>query len=129
MLPCICFNDDRNVCERLAEQVLNLLTDEEREFMESAEFKERLMIKDADKLEKQMKRQRDKDAKKAKGKKNDETDDVPVDMQQKEDPVAAMQQRQKDALSRFKLAGIGKDADLYRKTLDRLEKRFLFLTK
>ncbi|VDK53833.1 unnamed protein product [Cylicostephanus goldi] len=48
MLPAMCFNDDRSVCENLAIRLCKELEDREMEFMNSAEFKTKYAIKDED---------------------------------------------------------------------------------
>lgn len=39
LLPAICFNEDRRVCERLAQQLFNYLEMRQKEFEASPEYK------------------------------------------------------------------------------------------
>lgn len=45
LLPAICFNEDRRVCEKLALQLFKFLEIRQKEFEESAEFKNKYEIK------------------------------------------------------------------------------------
>ncbi|KJH50124.1 DEAD/DEAH box helicase [Dictyocaulus viviparus] len=69
MLPAMCFNDDRYVCEALAIRLAEELEAREMEFVNSAEFKKKYAIKYEDKYEKLAKRNRDKTKKKEKKRK------------------------------------------------------------
>ncbi|XGW17668.1 hypothetical protein V3C99_002341 [Haemonchus contortus] len=132
MLPAMCFNDDRNVCESLAIRLAEELEARETAFMNSAEFKTKYAIKDEDKYLKLAKRKRDleekKKAAKRKGGKgdDDEKDNKEDDGHQADeeaDPFAAQRARLKQVLSRFRLRGRGEeDPDVYEKMVDRMKK-------
>ncbi|KHJ82170.1 hypothetical protein OESDEN_18138, partial [Oesophagostomum dentatum] len=120
MLPAMCFNDDRNVCESLALRLCEELEDRERDFMNSAEFKTKYEIKDEEKFSKIAKRKRDM-ADKKKGEKN-EDDDVKEEVEEV-DPFAAQRARLKQVLAKFRLRGRGGgDQDMYDKMIERMKK-------
>lgn len=120
MLPCICFNEDRRICERLAQQLQEELAERQREFEESVEFKQNFMIKDEAKLLKQQKRLRDASKSKKKGEKDE---DAGMEREDEGDPLATLKMRATDALAKFRLSGRGKDPELLRKVLERLTKK------
>uniref|UniRef100_A0A914VAC1 DNA-binding protein SATB n=1 Tax=Plectus sambesii TaxID=2011161 RepID=A0A914VAC1_9BILA len=121
MLPCICFNEDRRICERLAQQVHDEFARRQRDFEESAEFKQNFLMKDEAKLLKQQKRQRDATTKK----KGDKDDDAAAFDREHDasDPLTALKMRTTEALAKFRLSGRGKDPELYRKVIERLTKK------
>lgn len=131
MLPAMCFNDDRSVCESLAIRLAEELEARETAFMNSAEFKTKYAIKDEDKYLKLAKRKRDLEEKKKAGKKKGggdpeekdkkEVEDVPAEAEA--DPFAAQRAKLKEVLARFRLRGRGEeDPDLYDKMVDRMKK-------
>ncbi|PIO66180.1 DEAD/DEAH box helicase [Teladorsagia circumcincta] len=132
MLPAMCFNDDRNVCESLAIRLAEELEARETAFMNSAEFKTKYAIKDEDKYLKLAKRKRDleekKKAAKRKGGKGDDEDKDKKDDEgppadEEADPFAAQRARLKQVLARFRLRGRGEeDPDVYEKMVDRMKK-------
>ncbi|EYC27342.1 hypothetical protein Y032_0009g662 [Ancylostoma ceylanicum] len=120
MLPAMCFNDDRNVCESLALRLCEELEARETEFMNSNEFKTKYAIKDEDKYSKIAKRKRDM-ADKKKGEKNEEEDE-PQEVDDA-DPFAAQRARLKQVLAKFRLRGRGGgDQDIYDKMIERMKK-------
>ncbi|KIH50081.1 hypothetical protein ANCDUO_19843, partial [Ancylostoma duodenale] len=120
MLPAMCFNDDRNVCESLALRLCEELEARETEFMNSAEFKTKYAIKDEDKYSKIAKRKRDM-ADKKKGEKNEEEDE-PQEVDDA-DPFAVQRARLKQVLAKFRLRGRGGgDQDIYDKMIERMKK-------
>ncbi|WKX99102.1 hypothetical protein Q1695_014184 [Nippostrongylus brasiliensis] len=130
MLPAMCFNDDRNVCESLAIRLAEELESRETAFMNSTEFKTKYAIKDEDKYLKLAKRKRDLEEKKKAAKKKggdpedkDKKDDEGPPADDESDPFAAQRARLKQVLSRFRLRGRGEeDPDLYEKMVDRMKK-------
>uniref|UniRef100_A0A8R1I0B1 Uncharacterized protein n=1 Tax=Caenorhabditis japonica TaxID=281687 RepID=A0A8R1I0B1_CAEJA len=120
-LPAICFNDDRHICERLAEFLADELEKREREYMETDEFKNKYMIKDEGKLVKMAKRKRDEAEKKKKG---DKDEDAGPEKENDEMDVLAMKKAKLErALERFKLRGRnGGDSDVYAKMIERLQR-------
>ncbi|KAK6058652.1 DEAD/DEAH box helicase, partial [Cooperia oncophora] len=132
MLPAMCFNDDRNVCESLAIRLAEELEARETAFMNSAEFKTKYAIKDEDKYLKLAKRKRDMEEKKKAAKKKggkgdddekDKKDDDGPQPDEEADPFAAQRARLKQVLSRFRLRGRGEeDPDVYEKMVDRMKK-------
>jgi superfamily II RNA helicase len=132
MLPCICFNDDRRMCERLAQRLHDELEKRQIEFENSDEFKEKYALKDEAKVLKEQKRKRDaKVIKSSKsrgdrvGDRDDESTSAPIDDSiddDDSDPFLAQKLRASEALERFRLRGRGKDTDMYDKTVARLTK-------
>uniref|UniRef100_A0A0M3K1T2 Helicase C-terminal domain-containing protein n=1 Tax=Anisakis simplex TaxID=6269 RepID=A0A0M3K1T2_ANISI len=130
MLPAICFNDDRKVCEQLADKLFEYLEAEQHEFEESDEFKSKYAIKDEEKMMKLTKRKRDvKEKAKVTKKKGGEKDrdeerdnrETPQDTNE-EDPLAAKKLRLNQILERFKLRSQQRDEDLFTKMTDRLNR-------
>lgn len=121
MLPAICFNDDRHVCEALATRLGEELEEREKEFVNTAEFKNKYAIKDEEKLMKAAKRKRDLAEKKKKG---DKPDENPQDVEDDTDPLASMRAKLKQVLDRFKLRGRGGgDQDTYDKMVERMSRQ------
>ncbi|VDM39316.1 unnamed protein product [Toxocara canis] len=126
MLPAICFNDDRKVCERLAERLFEHLEEQQKKFEESAEYRNKYEIKDEEKMMKLAKRKRDaKEKKKTTKTKGDdkerEEDREPVEADDS-DPLAAQRLRLNQALERFKLRARQRDEDLLAKMKERLNR-------
>ncbi|KAL4002464.1 DEAD/DEAH box helicase family protein [Acanthocheilonema viteae] len=130
LLPAICFNEDRRICERLAQQLFDYLEMQQKEFEASAEYK-KYEIKDEEKIAKMMKRKRDaaviKEKKKLKA--ADKFERAEVEEQEHKvqdvddyDPLAAMRLRLNMVLEKFKLHGRQRDADLFQKVTARLAK-------
>ncbi|GMT18844.1 hypothetical protein PFISCL1PPCAC_10141 [Pristionchus fissidentatus] len=130
MLPAICFNDDRTVCEELARKLCEELEERQKEFEESAEFKTKFMIKDEEKMAKAAKRKRDakekKDKRKDKGGEKGEEgesaqreDDGAADEM---DPLMMQKAKMKAALAKFKLHGRIFDDDVYEKVVERMNR-------
>ncbi|ETN83090.1 DEAD/DEAH box helicase [Necator americanus] len=102
MLPAMCFNDDRNVCESLALRLCEELEERETKYSKLA------------------KRKRDM-ADKKKGEKNEEEDE-PKETEEV-DPFAAQRAKLKQVLSKFRLRGRGGgDQDVYDKMIERMKK-------
>ncbi|KAK6100806.1 DEAD/DEAH box helicase family protein [Brugia pahangi] len=130
LLPAICFNEDRRMCEKLAQQLFDYLEMQQKEFEASAEYK-KYEIKDEEKIAKMMKRKRDAAATKEKKKskavdkfERAETEELEHKEQVVDDydPLAAMRLRLDMVLERFKLHGRQRDVDLYQKVTARLTK-------
>ncbi|CAG9531357.1 unnamed protein product [Cercopithifilaria johnstoni] len=130
LLPAICFNEDRRVCERLAQQLFDYLEMQQKEFEASSEYK-KYEIKDEEKIAKMVKRKRDvattKEKKKSKAAdkfERAEVEEQEYNVQDTDDydPFAAMRLRLNMVLERFKLHGRQCDADLYQKVTERLAK-------
>uniref|UniRef100_A0A1I7W5H4 DEAD/DEAH box helicase n=1 Tax=Loa loa TaxID=7209 RepID=A0A1I7W5H4_LOALO len=130
LLPAICFNEDRRVCERLAQQLFTYLEMQQKEFEASPEYK-KYEIKDEEKILKIMKRKRDAAATKEKKKTKTADKFERAEAEEQEhnvqdvddyDPLAAMKLRLNMVLEKFKLHGRQRDADLYQKVTARLAK-------
>ncbi|VDM09116.1 unnamed protein product [Wuchereria bancrofti] len=130
LLPAICFNEDRRMCEKLAQQLFDYLEMQQKKFEASAEYK-KYEIKDEEKIAKMMKRKRDAAATKEKKKskavdkfERAETEELEHKEQVVDDydPLAAMRLRLDMVLERFKLHGRQRDVDLYQKVTARLTK-------
>lgn len=102
MLPAICFNDNRHVCESLAVELVEELERREQAFLDSAEYKNKYEIKDEEKIMKAAKKKRDAAEKKKKG---DKPEDEPPEEVDDSDPLAAQRAKLKQALERFKFRG------------------------
>ncbi|CAJ0942965.1 unnamed protein product, partial [Mesorhabditis belari] len=121
MLPAICFNDDRFVCESLATILCDVLEKKQTAFEESAEFKEKYEIKNEEKLLKMAKRKRDAADKKKKG---DKPEDEPQEEDEDFDPFAAQRQKLKEALAKFRLHGrTAQNDDVYDKMVERMARQ------
>ncbi|VDO37468.1 unnamed protein product [Onchocerca flexuosa] len=99
LLPAICFNEDRRVCERLAQQLFDYLEMQQKEFEASPEYK-KYEIKDEEKIAKMVKRKRDVAATKEKKKSKTADKFERAEMEEQEhnvqddyDPIAAMRLR------------------------------------
>ncbi|GMS88551.1 hypothetical protein PENTCL1PPCAC_10726, partial [Pristionchus entomophagus] len=127
MLPGICFNDDRTVCEDLAMKLCEELEARQKEWEESAEYKLKFAIKDEEKMAKMAKRKRDAKEKKTKNKGEDgEKDGPPEDdggAGDEVDPLLLHKAKMKVALARFKLHGRIFDDDVYDKVVERMQSR------
>ncbi|VDK71743.1 unnamed protein product [Onchocerca ochengi] len=128
LLPAICFNEDRRVCERLAQQLFDYLEMQQKEFEASPEYR-KYEIKDEEKIAKMVKRKRDVAATKEKKKskvadkfERAEMEEQEHNVQDDYDPIAAMRLRLNMVLEKFKLHGRQRDADLYEKVTARLTK-------
>uniref|UniRef100_A0A915PQL1 DEAD/DEAH box helicase n=1 Tax=Setaria digitata TaxID=48799 RepID=A0A915PQL1_9BILA len=129
LLPAICFNEDRRVCEGLAQQLFAYLEMQQKEFETSPEYK-KYEIKDEEKIAKMVKRKRDAAAtkEKKKSKATDKFERAEEEEQERNmqdddyDPLAAMRLRLSMVLERFKLRGRQRDEDLYQKVTARLAK-------
>ncbi|CAJ0946570.1 unnamed protein product, partial [Mesorhabditis belari] len=119
MLPAICFNEDRFICEDLAKILCDVLEARQDDFEKSDEYKAKYQIKDEEKLSKLAKRKRDDNAKKRK--KNDE---IKEDQREEIDPLAAQKSKLDAMLSRFRLrARPNADKDIYDKVIERMLQR------
>lgn len=58
MLPSICFNDNRELCEQLAIHVFNEFEIREKRYMDTADFKRRFNFKAEDRMAKLAKREK-----------------------------------------------------------------------
>uniref|UniRef100_A0A158Q886 DEAD/DEAH box helicase n=1 Tax=Elaeophora elaphi TaxID=1147741 RepID=A0A158Q886_9BILA len=130
LLPAICFNEDRRVCERLAQQLFDYLEMQQKEFEASPEYK-KYEIKDEEKIAKMVKRKRDAAAvkEKKKSKAADKFERAEAEEQERKiqdvddyDPLAAMRLRLNMILEKFKLHGRQRDSDLHQKVTARLAK-------
>ncbi|MCP9258646.1 putative helicase C28H8.3 [Dirofilaria immitis] len=113
LLPAICFNEDRRVCERLAQQLFDYLEIQQK--------------KNSQNGKKETGRCNNKGEKKSKVTDKFERAEVEVEEQEHNvqddyDPLAAMRLRLNMVLEKFKLHGRQRDADLYEKVTARLAK-------
>uniref|UniRef100_A0A1I8AIS0 Helicase ATP-binding domain-containing protein n=1 Tax=Steinernema glaseri TaxID=37863 RepID=A0A1I8AIS0_9BILA len=126
MLPAICFNDNREICELLAVRVFNEMDKRQRAFEATAEYARNFSFKGEQKLEKLAKKQRDLEAKKKKvgnKQKGDDDDRDQVEAEEPVDPFAAQKRKLEEALMNYKFVGNVLDDDVYARTMDRLSHR------
>lgn len=125
LLPAICFNDDRHICEKLALTLAVELERRETEFTSTAEFKHKYEIKDEDKIIKLMKKKRDAKEKKSKSTNDEEEKGKEKDREEDslEDMLAMRKAKLAEVLSRFRLRGRkGGDPTLIDGVLENLNK-------
>ncbi|TKR77167.1 hypothetical protein L596_018187 [Steinernema carpocapsae] len=127
MLPAICFNDNREVCEQLAVRVYNEMDKRQKAFESTEEYLRQFSFKNEQKLEKLAKKQRDAAEKKKKvgnRQKGEDNDDREPVMEETVDPFAALRNKLEEELSKFKfVSGKLLDNDLYTRTMERLSHR------
>ncbi|KAK0416353.1 hypothetical protein QR680_012435 [Steinernema hermaphroditum] len=127
MLPAICFNDNRDICELLAIRVFNEMDKRQRAFEATDEYIRNFSFKGEQKLEKLAKKQRDAESKKKKignrqkGEDNDDRDQG--EPEESADPFAAQKRKLEEALMKYKFVGNVLDDDIYARTMDRLSHR------
>ncbi|CEF68343.1 Helicase, C-terminal domain and DNA/RNA helicase, DEAD/DEAH box type, N-terminal domain and Helicase, superfamily 1/2, ATP-binding domain and P-loop containing nucleoside triphosphate hydrolase domain-containing protein [Strongyloides ratti] len=123
MIPAICFNDDREVCELLAMKLYNCLSERQKEWMESPEYKSKYDFKNEDKfLKAQEKKAAAEKARKEKKLKDHgiDEDQRPGDSIEDSDPFAIQRIKLKKDLKRFSLQVREGDEELYTQMLQKL---------
>uniref|UniRef100_A0A0N5BAM6 Helicase ATP-binding domain-containing protein n=1 Tax=Strongyloides papillosus TaxID=174720 RepID=A0A0N5BAM6_STREA len=123
MIPAICFNDDREVCELLAMKLYNCLSERQKDWMESPEYKNKYDFKNEEKFlkiqEKKAAAEKARKEKKLKDHGIDE-DQRPGDVIEDTDPYAIQRIKLKKDLKRFSLQVREGDEELYTQMLQKL---------
>ncbi|CAD6187647.1 unnamed protein product [Caenorhabditis auriculariae] len=124
MLPAICFNDARHVCETMALRLCEELEKREEEFVSTADFKAKYAMKDEEKLLKLAKRKRDAADKKKKSDREHRDEDAGADGDDDSmgDALASQKARIAQVLEQFKVKGRRGDPDVYTKMVERMQR-------